>query len=336
MDDPNDVFHLPTEAVGTPQFMAPELARGKTATPQSDIYSLGATLWFLLTGKPPFVAATTGELIKMHLNDPLPDLHAIRPDVPESLAKAIHTAMAKNPADRYADAEQIAKVLRVFTIPVGASGALSNTGVLSDFGSQQQEIQERRIRRMGWRMVGVGALVAACIAGAISAVFLMRGQKPATTPAVAQTPPPQAASPKPAATPVRSEAMPAAARVGDANSPRLFKATDRDALYDLGKREGPLNLDSRVAVEGVVESAQTSNTGKVFRIEFTGASREDGFHAVYFPKNDMFKKMQEKFGGEHGSGLTGKTIRVSGIVTLFDKSRPQIVIQSPDQVEIVK
>jgi serine/threonine protein kinase len=342
MDDPSDAFHLPSEAVGTPQFMAPELARGKPATPQSDIYSLGATLWFLLTGKPPFIAPTTAELIRMHLNDPLPDLHALRPDVPESLIKAIHTAMAKDPAKRYSDAEQFAKVLRVYTIPVGSSGALSSTGVLSDFGSQQQ-IQEQQIRRMGWRTVGVGALVAACIAGAISAVFWNRDQKPAEPTAVAQTPvppapiqqpPPQATPAKPAA-PAAAEAVPAASRVGDANSPRLFKATDRDALYDLGKRDGPLNLNSRVAVEGVVESAETSSSGKVFRIEFTGADRQDGFHAVYFPKNDMFKRMQDKFGGENGSGLAGKTIRVSGIVTLFENRRPQIVIQSPDQVEIV-
>src|SRR4029079_18553426 len=91
------------------------------ATGKSDIYSLGATLWYLLTGKPPFEAGTTEELLHKHVNAPLPNLKKLRPDLPDGLVRAINTALAKEPARRHGTTEQFASALRVHTIPVGAS-----------------------------------------------------------------------------------------------------------------------------------------------------------------------------------------------------------------------
>src|SRR6185437_1830654 len=56
------------EAVGTPQFIAPELLRGESASLHSDIYSLGATLWYLLTGRSVFEATSTADLLQKHLD----------------------------------------------------------------------------------------------------------------------------------------------------------------------------------------------------------------------------------------------------------------------------
>lgn len=121
--DPNDSFHVIDEPVGTAYFMAPEVGRGIGATPLSDQYSLAASIWYLLTGAPPFVGKTREEVIHQHINAPLPDLKALRPDVPQGMINAIEKALAKNPEDRYMATEQLAKVLRVYTIGPGTSAS---------------------------------------------------------------------------------------------------------------------------------------------------------------------------------------------------------------------
>ncbi len=123
-DDPDDPNSVRGECVGTPCYIAPELPLGQKATPQSDIYSLGCTLWFLLTGRSPYEARTRQDMMKMHVYASLPDLHELRHDVPERLIEAITRACAKNPTDRFESADQFAKVLRTFTIPTGGSGHL--------------------------------------------------------------------------------------------------------------------------------------------------------------------------------------------------------------------
>src|SRR5205807_3528020 len=82
VEDGGDADAALPESVGTPQFVAPELLRGGVASPQSDLYSLGATLWYLLTGGPPFEAKTTAQLLRQHLKAPLPDLSQLRPGLP--------------------------------------------------------------------------------------------------------------------------------------------------------------------------------------------------------------------------------------------------------------
>lgn len=128
MDDASDFAAAIPESVGTPQFIAPELLRGVPASAQSDVYSLGATLWFLLTGHPPFMAQTEADLLRKHLEEPLPDLAALRPDLPPGLIQAVNKAMSKQPADRYESAAQFEKVLRVYTIAPesGTTASLGN------------------------------------------------------------------------------------------------------------------------------------------------------------------------------------------------------------------
>jgi serine/threonine protein kinase len=116
------------ENVGTPQFIAPEILQGTPASAASDVYSLGGTLFYLLTGRPPFEAKSARELLKMHVSAPVPDLRSFRPDASRGLADALARALAKRPADRWATMEQFARVLRVHAIPIAAaegSGAIA-------------------------------------------------------------------------------------------------------------------------------------------------------------------------------------------------------------------
>jgi len=134
LDAPDDPHGARGECVGTPAYLAPELPLGEKSSPQSDIYSLGCTLWFLLTGAPPHTAVNKRDMIKMHVHAAFPNLREIRPGVPERLVAAIERACSKNPGNRFEKAEQFAKVLRTFTIPTGSatvSGSAHNSAGIS-------------------------------------------------------------------------------------------------------------------------------------------------------------------------------------------------------------
>jgi serine/threonine-protein kinase len=101
--------HVTSEGVvGTPHYMSPERCRGKSATPASDIYSLGAILFELVTGQPPFDADTPLAVMYMHVREPLPSVREIDPYLPAAIDDVIFHAMAKDPEDRYPTAVELA------------------------------------------------------------------------------------------------------------------------------------------------------------------------------------------------------------------------------------
>lgn len=105
LDDPNDPFELANRGIGTPYYMAPEVARHRPHSPAVDVYGLGGALYYALTGEPPFTGANNQEVIRRNLNDPPPDVREKAPDCPASLAALITRALSKNPADRPGAAE---------------------------------------------------------------------------------------------------------------------------------------------------------------------------------------------------------------------------------------
>ncbi|MBA4182304.1 MAG: hypothetical protein C0506_17110, partial [Anaerolinea sp.] len=92
----------PGRVLGTADFMAPEQGLDShEADTRADVYSLGCTLYFLLTGRVPFPERTVAQKLICHqLHSPEP-LRALRPDIPDELAAVVERMMAKNPADRY-------------------------------------------------------------------------------------------------------------------------------------------------------------------------------------------------------------------------------------------
>ncbi len=95
--------------MGTPAYMSPEQALGKPLTPRSDIYSLGAVLYEMLSGVPPFRGPSGVSVAMKHVSDPLPDLRPLRPDLSESCVQVVERAMAKRPEDRFASAGEMAR-----------------------------------------------------------------------------------------------------------------------------------------------------------------------------------------------------------------------------------
>jgi type II secretory pathway predicted ATPase ExeA len=90
--------------VGTPYYTAPEIWTGGAATPASDVYSLGATYFHLLTGKPPFPGSDVAAVEQAHLRVPAPDPRRFVPTLPASCAALVARALAKDPKDRQGSA----------------------------------------------------------------------------------------------------------------------------------------------------------------------------------------------------------------------------------------
>jgi eukaryotic-like serine/threonine-protein kinase len=136
--------------VGTPSYMAPEQARGGITGTTSDIYSLGATLYEMLTGRPPFRAATVyGTLVQVMNQEPLPP-GRLRPKLPRDLETICLKCLDKEPGRRYANAEALAEDLHAF---LGGEPILAH-------GTRSWEFALRWVRRKPAKAVllGVAAL----------------------------------------------------------------------------------------------------------------------------------------------------------------------------------
>jgi serine/threonine protein kinase len=106
---------LTSRAMGTPDFIAPEMARTPLQTDvRADIYSLGCTLYFLLTGRVPFPTGGTFDKVQSHCSKLPTPLLELRPDIPERLAAVVDRMMAKLPENRYATPADVIEALKPF------------------------------------------------------------------------------------------------------------------------------------------------------------------------------------------------------------------------------
>ncbi len=115
------------QIMGTPNYMAPEQARGEDTSVSADIYALGAILYEMLSGRPPFQAGNTWETLRQTVNDPPVPPSKVRPGVPADLETIALKCLSKAPPDRYASADALAEDLRryregrpISAKPVGA------------------------------------------------------------------------------------------------------------------------------------------------------------------------------------------------------------------------
>jgi tRNA A-37 threonylcarbamoyl transferase component Bud32 len=142
-DAANDPTLVAAMSGGTPLYMAPELWRGEEASPRTDLYSLGLSFFFAVTGRLPFTGDTVGQLrAAVCSEEPFPDAREMRPDLPAPLARALSLAIAKRKEGRLASADELVGLLVAATSaarPRRVPGAGPYRG-LSSYGAAERDV----------------------------------------------------------------------------------------------------------------------------------------------------------------------------------------------------
>ena len=110
------------QALGTPDYIAPEqILDAPSADIRADIYSLGGTLYYLLTGRPPFKANSLYDIYQAHISRDADLLNLVRPEVPSELAALVAKMLTKDPARRFQTPGEVAQALTPF-FKTGSAG----------------------------------------------------------------------------------------------------------------------------------------------------------------------------------------------------------------------
>jgi len=183
--------------VGTPHYISPEQARGETRIDtRSDIYSLGVTLYNMLTGEAPFDGDTSAVVMAKHINEPVPDPRRLRAELSPAVAALVATMMAKSPPDRPADPtvllEQIDLVLRgqmpTRTAPSPSPMPARARGPKPGSATVRRRSRDLPVRRGSAAVLYIG-IAAAAAAIMVAAMLFLGGPK---EPRTRRAPPKQA------------------------------------------------------------------------------------------------------------------------------------------------
>jgi len=163
--------------MGTAQYLSPEQAEGRAVTAASDIYSIGIVLYEMLAGRVPFEGDSAVSIAVKHLTEAPPPLSMFRPDVHPALEAVVARALAKDPAERYPSAADLAADLaaardRILAGEDGRGTVLPAGAVVPVAGEGADPVAEeeaRRRRRWPWlallllALAGLGVLLAALL-----------------------------------------------------------------------------------------------------------------------------------------------------------------------------
>src|SRR5689334_1372972 len=183
-----DVQHGLTQTgtvMGTSDYISPEQARGGQVDASSDIYSLGAVLYELLTGDVPFPGDNFVSVAMRHINDPPPSVRERRPELSPRVDAAIRKAMAKDPDDRFPTMEAFAAELRAaLGEPDGAPGGpMDQTLVVPGSRRRRRRPRPPMERPSIWPLILLLAGLAV-LAGIFAAVFALTGSPTKFGPAI--------------------------------------------------------------------------------------------------------------------------------------------------------
>ena len=231
--------------LGTPLYVAPEQAMGRGAADiRSDIYSLGATFYHVVTGEPPFTGSTPYDIVNRHLYEPLLDPRQRVPELPADVARVIRKMLAKQPEDRYQTPAELAADL---------AGQGRSEAVVAPGGESSE-------RGTPWLAVAAAALVLAALAFTARSALRPRGPPEKLT----------AAQSVPGPADGRWAEQPGSTRVGVAMPGGPGRP--EGAAYTTPSDDGSLRLDDWQVAEGLPGSPDS----RPIPIQSVRHSFEDG------------------------------------------------------------
>jgi serine/threonine protein kinase len=300
---------------GTPLYMAPEQALGESSDPRSDLFSLGAIMYEMCAGQPPFQGNSALAILRQIAETKHRPLRELNPDTPEWLAEVVDDLLAKKPEDRYQSAADVAEVLEyAWTRMRTSSDELPSVC--------QQEMKQRRIRK---RFVIAGIAAAMLSLGILAGMFIPRvGNTPSTPVSAAE---PIAVLPANAGT-VWSVAF-------DPKSETLAMAVEDGSvrLWDWPKKAIQETMDAH---RGPVWASRFSDDG-----ELLATAGDDGLLKIWSRTKQEPLRVFEHPGA--GRGLTiGSDNKIyagdrkGGLqVWSLDSSEPLLTAQQPGAVNAV-
>ncbi len=271
---------------GSPHYLAPEQLQGGTVDGRTDVYALGVVLYELLTGRKAFEGDTLEQITSAVLHNHPAPVSTLREEVPEALSAIVARAMARDPADRHADAAELVQDLRRWSEEPGIEAP--------------PQVHAKRATPPRGRYAVPLALGALIVAGLGVAGLARRDDAPqapvgeaavpatATAPATALTPP--AASEEPAAAPAETSAVPVEPRAAPAARPR--NAGPRDAR-NAARVPAPPMVTGVVQLaispwgEVVVDGKAAGTTPPLTRLTLTEGRHTITVHNADFPPSSF-------------------------------------------------
>lgn len=267
--------------VGTPAYMAPEMATSGGIGPGVDVYALGVALYQMITGQMPYTAETPMGVLMAHATAPIPDPTPLRTGMPRDLVQVLYNSLAKQPAQRYQSAGELASDLRTAlsgqpirqraahetlvesgtwemgrpaSTQASPAAPLETIGVTTPRGSTAAPV---RAQRRGFPIIPLiigGLLLLALVVGGIFVLPGLLTPQEATPPAAVNSPPTAEAESGPAPAPTDDASVAAAANFGVG----LLVDSSANTAYSSGAEAGVQRAVDEFGVRSMVEAASSS------------------------------------------------------------------------------
>lgn len=284
------------QVMGTVQYLAPEQASGKPASPATDIYSLGIVAYEALSGRRPFRGESQVAIAMAHIKEAPPELPGT---IPEPVRKLVMSCIAKKPEGRPANAEILAKAARALEkgdvdeglayLPQPGSPGTPGTGSSGPDsgpqGTQPLPIVDEGIPKKVWTIaIAGGVALIAIVIGSIALLNAQLSDEPAPAPeeTVVEPVEPEPLEPEP----VEPEPLEPEPVQPEPMEPEVTTVTIQESQF-LGKTEAQVSdiiagLNLRLdAITGNIAPAP-DRVGTAYRVNPTGRVAEDTLIAVYF------------------------------------------------------